>query len=158
MLSTHANIFNEIELLTYHREEALEWSVNLLSIVGPNSDGRCLSQRAKVIGWLHLVLGCPWNSPDKMHDPLLKIKNHFKKINKSHQPNSFFFFKQVWSKAGQERRNSLPIGNYTTSERWAVVSSPTHKHNPSQKQKSILKQKKKKKENWKETQLLRCQP
>ena len=92
MLSTHANIFNEIELLTYHREEALEWSVNLLSIVGPNSDGRCLSQRAKVIGWLHLVLGCPWNSPDKMHDPLLKIKNHFKKINKSHQPNSFFFF------------------------------------------------------------------
>ena len=49
--------------LTHHRKQALEGSINLLSIVRPDSDGRCLGQWPEIAGLLDLVLCCPRYSP-----------------------------------------------------------------------------------------------
>lgn len=43
----------------YHWKEALEWSIDLLSLEGPNSDSGSLGEGTKVIGLLDFVLSCP---------------------------------------------------------------------------------------------------
>jgi hypothetical protein len=51
----------------YHGQKAFERRIDLLSIVASDPDGGGLGEGAKVVGLLHLVLGCPGDPPELIH-------------------------------------------------------------------------------------------
>lgn len=95
--------------LLYHREQALEWSINFFPLERTHSNGRCLCQWAEVVCLLDFVLGGPWDAPANHKYYCINLATFIKKMktfSSNHEQRckvakKLCLFKKRWSRKSQ---------------------------------------------------------